>query len=509
MRPTKIILIIPALVYVLIAVIWHENHINEITGDEPHYLMITDSLIRDKDFWLVNNYEVDTPVSREFPPIKLDPSLVAQNLPSTQLDPLMHAKNGFSIHGSGLPLLLVPAYFLDDIMGAKIFLAIIAGLIPLAIYRLSRLILIDEEWSLVISVVVALGMPFLAASNQIYPDLISGLIVFYLLIRLFEIHSTQKISLNIFQVLILSVLIGYLPWLHVKMILPMLILYFFFAALFIKCSRGPDQSIHPLLVMSAVIAFSLMSLGFFNEFAFHSFLGPYGSGDAIYDLQKVAMIFVGLHLDRMQGLFVQAPLFLLGAFGITFFFVEKRFFAIVTSLTYLSIIVFNSVHGNWYGGGSFSGRFHWSVILLWCFPLLYAIRYLMMRGKSALVLGALVTSLVIELVYSSIALSQNGYLYNKFGTGIPEWARSNPYADFLRLTNLQKVSYLPSFIDFNTYLRTTINWVYIGFVACTIFAGYCFYRRRYWLCATVSGFFIIFSVIALWISSPALQPATF
>jgi hypothetical protein len=64
------------------------------------------------------------------------------------------------------------------------------------------------------------------------------------------------------------------------------------------------------------VAFSLALFGFYNQVAFGNPVGPYTSGVVSLDVKKVGMIFLGLHLDGMQGMFMQQPLLLLGLVGI-------------------------------------------------------------------------------------------------------------------------------------------------------------------------------------------------
>src|SRR5437868_12067054 len=69
------------------------------TGDEPHYLVAADSLVRDGDFDLSNNY---------------NPSVFLDWYASPNLDRQVKTRADgaqFLIHTYGLPLLIVPAYW--------------------------------------------------------------------------------------------------------------------------------------------------------------------------------------------------------------------------------------------------------------------------------------------------------------------------------------------------------------------------------------------------------------
>src|ERR1043165_4629653 len=93
--PVHLLLVLPSLLYITIAVYWHARDIYSLTGDEPHYLMISDSIVRDGDLRVENNYQIDTPVQRA---IKLK-LYVPEWMP-------IHVHNQFSLHNIGLPVLL-------------------------------------------------------------------------------------------------------------------------------------------------------------------------------------------------------------------------------------------------------------------------------------------------------------------------------------------------------------------------------------------------------------------
>jgi hypothetical protein len=79
---------LPALVACVLAVIWVDSHRLRLFGDEPHYVIIAESITRDADFELRNNYALEA----RFPQYvgEIDPHVVARGHP------------WYSIHGPGL-----------------------------------------------------------------------------------------------------------------------------------------------------------------------------------------------------------------------------------------------------------------------------------------------------------------------------------------------------------------------------------------------------------------------
>jgi hypothetical protein len=462
-KPATILLLLPALIYVAIVLAWDSGGVNPLTGDEPHYLVIADSLLRDGDLRALNNYRAVAPLDS-------------------------HTVNGFSIHGPGLPLLLLPGYALGGALGAKVWMALIIGLTPLSVYRRARAILAGRRWPLAVALIVGLGLPFLTGAGQIYPDLLAGLIIFSLLGAWAEGGAAPAWWAG--------GLLALLPWLHLKFLAPA-------ALLALLLARPPrHRSPTPLVLLAA----SAAALGAYNLRAFGSVMGPYQPGDAATDLGKITMVALGLHLDRMQGIFLQAPVFLLGAYGLTIFAAEDRRLALAAGAIYLMVLLPGAAHTNWYGGTSFAGRFFWAVALLWCFPLLYAIRHLRRRGMGGLAAGALAAAILLEGVFAAKVLIPNAYTYNGPLHPAAAWMDSDPYADFLDLGPAQRARWLPSFEDPEVAARTPANWIFGGLIVCLAWAGAgTLHRGR--ACRAAWGALIVGAAGAAWLARPAIRPA--
>ena len=111
---------------------WGERPIYHITGDEPHYLTIVTSLIRDGDLEIFNNYR-DKDYLPFYPWHLGDPR-----------DPEdMHALYGtggnlYSKHSIGLPLLILPAMWLGGHGLAIGFMMALSALLSTELWRLAR-----------------------------------------------------------------------------------------------------------------------------------------------------------------------------------------------------------------------------------------------------------------------------------------------------------------------------------------------------------------------------------
>ncbi len=461
------ILILPALIALIITLTWQQHGMNRITGDEPHYLLTSDSLLRDGDVLVVNNHQIDTPVLRAMPP-------------GSQFGDDTHSLNGYSIHGLGLPLLLLPAYALGGVLGAKIGMVLLLALLPFSVYAYAQTQLPSTPWPLLIALLVGLSPPFLLGSTQIYPDLLAGLIMFTLL------WSALPFA---------SFLLALLPWLHLKFGLPAAIL-----ALWHLRRRDP----WPLVLL----LISVVGLAVFNTHAFGSPFGPYQAGDAAQDVRGVVMVALGLHLDRMQGLFMQVPLFLVGVLGLASFVASNWRLALVAGAIYLALLLPSAAHTNWYGGASFAGRFFWALALLWVLPLVSMIRLLVERQRAWLGVVVLLFLFAIQGIVLAKLLIPNSYTYTTPMRPAASWMESNPYADFFDLRSWQRVRWLPSFRDLESFSYASTNWIALAILIALALSGLALlWRKRGLLVGVWAVLALLVLGLSSWLPLP-LRPLT-
>src|SRR5205814_1087641 len=102
-------------------------------GDEPHYLMVADSLLRDHDLSLEQDYAEGR--YRAFHPEPLAPHY------------RVRGRGGaiYSLHAVGLSLLVLPAYAIGSYAGASFFMALLGVLLALELRALLRAALGEAE----------------------------------------------------------------------------------------------------------------------------------------------------------------------------------------------------------------------------------------------------------------------------------------------------------------------------------------------------------------------------
>lgn len=187
---------------------------------------------------------------------------------------------------------------------------------------------------------------------------------------------------------------------------------------------------------------------------------------------KIGMVFLGLHLDGMHGAFAQQPLLLLGLIGIVPLVWRNPRFAVLLGIVYLSIIVPNAAHPNWYGGWSFAGRFGWASVSLWVFPLSYALKWLWDRTRAA-VHALIAFALGLQAWFATKWLTHDSFLYNRYHDTYPGPNGTWPVGGLYAGSPGEKFvsSRVPFFGDFDHYLHNTFNYAFVLLCVLLVLAG--------------------------------------
>ncbi len=485
-----LLLVLPTIFYLMVVFIWQSHDLYKITGDEPHYLFIADSLSRDLDLTVANNYSIETPVHQATRSNYADPE-----------DMNKHVLNGYSLHNIGLGFILAIPYKLAGVVGAKAAIALLVGLCPFLFYRTLFRITESKPWSLLVAFAVAIGLPFAAASNQIYPDLLGGMIIFWgaeRIIRLLQDKDKQSVHSSLMPGVLFGLLISLLPWLHIRLAAPatLLLLGYVYVAVYSQPSLTADSSRrYKYLVPVAIVACSLLLLGFYNRHAFGSIFGPYQQGALGFDVKKMALVFFGLHGDKSQGMFMQQPLLLLGLFGIVPLIKANRQAAFLLGMIYFSILLPNSMHSVTYGGFSFVGRFGWAAVSLWIFPIAYAVKLLLEQNKQAMVLLLCIATIILQGWFASQWLLHHEFLMNS--NDIPVWSARSFYDG----TWLWRK--LPAFQDVDAYLKHPPNYVVLLLLILLTVSGWLWQRGAKRLLGKVWVIFLILGVSIIKFIPPA------
>ncbi|HXV59628.1 MAG TPA: hypothetical protein VEK15_02955 [Vicinamibacteria bacterium] len=300
------------------------SHEVGLSGDEPHYLLVAYSVIHDGDLKVQNNYAAED--FRNFYRGKMGPHLAA-NTP-------------YSVHGIGLPLLLLPGFALLGLSGVLLTEALLSAFLLYTVHRLALRLTGDSTAALIAAAGLGFTAPgaFLAVSA--YPELPAAVVVALVTLRVTELEPPKPWTVWGF-----TFLVGSLLFLHVKFLLLALTLW---GALGIRFRRT-TLFLGALLCLGALVAFS---------FAMHGSLDPAASyGRRRVFLSAVPLGVSGLLLDQEFGLLPNSPFYLLGFAALAPLRRRHAFIARLTCLVLLSVMLPGAAHPLWSGGNSPPARF--------------------------------------------------------------------------------------------------------------------------------------------------------
>ncbi|MFZ6874596.1 hypothetical protein ACO0LF_21265 [Undibacterium sp. Di27W] len=464
-------------VYLLLSLLtfmnWERKDANYVTGDEPHYLVMANGLVK---YGALEQTEI---YKEEFASKKIFRYGLAPA--GSELTPAnSHTVSGpngiFNAHNIGLPILLGIPFLLGGTLGAKLFMIFSSAIIIILGWKFSGLFSKNEKHRFWTVFAVGIAMPFISGSSQVYPDMMAGLIS---LTGLYWFITSQQKRSSIHE-LLLAIAIVFLPWLQVKFAASCMLLVIAIASKIYLESKDVPR----ILRLMFVAGVSCILLATYNYYAFGKISGPYQSG-ALEISKTSLMVLFGLHFDQNQGFLLQNPLNLIGILAIAWLYRFNRQFAVLWGLVFLSLIVPNALHPNWYGGWSFSGRFAWAATIVFVVPTIYGlIRFAEVKEKLFRIVVGLSMLLQLSFFYFYAARCINSY--NK---AVDTWF------DSYSIYYLPIKSWLPMLYDSKWAFSYTPNYVWLSIITVLFMMG--FLQKRKLLAISMYASIIFSASIAV------------
>jgi hypothetical protein len=167
-----------------------------VTADEPQYLLSATSLVEDGDLDIAD--ELADERWRDYHEAQLP----------EQTEPLPGGRR-LSPHDPLLPVLLAVPVAIGGWVGAKLFMAAVAGALAVSLVAVARRFGVREERALLTVACFALVSPLAVYGTQLYPELVGALAVTGAAGALLALPSVRGAAG-------LVVAVGVLPWLSVK-----------------------------------------------------------------------------------------------------------------------------------------------------------------------------------------------------------------------------------------------------------------------------------------------------
>ncbi|CAN5410441.1 hypothetical protein BH23ACI1_BH23ACI1_11930 [soil metagenome] len=313
-------------------------------GDEPHYLVITQSLLTDGDLKIENNHARGDYLAYYRGPL--------------QPDYRVRGRDGeiYSIHAPGVSVLVAPAFALAGYPGAVIFLVILAAAGSALAWRLAYRVTARAEAAWFGWAAVTLSTTSVFHSFTVYPDAPGGLLALtgvWALLRARDEAASGEEGTRPW--LLHGAALAVLPWMHTRFALiaggmGALILWR------MATTRNAAGKAVAFLAVPAASALGWVAY-FVAIYGTPDPSAPYGAESGSFT--HVPGGFVGLLLDQRFGLLAYAPVLILAFGGLWTMMVRREhrrlaFEYLFVLVPYLLVVTHFAM---WWGGQSAPARF--------------------------------------------------------------------------------------------------------------------------------------------------------
>lgn len=376
------------------------------SGDEPHYLVIAQSLWRDGDLKIENNHTRGD--YREYFAPELEPHYLTRGADSEI----------YSIHPVGLPVLMAPVYGAGGYR-AVVWLLILMGAVAAAMAWWWTVGAVNSAGAATFAwAAIACSAPFLFNTFTVYPEIAAALAVMIALVTTVRSNPARA---GVARWLAVGLACAALPWLSTKYA-PMSAALVVVAALRLS-APGSDPVVTRLLrkgsdprLWAVVVPYAVSLAGWFAFFyaiwGIPLPMAPYG---ALVQTSPLNLVFgaPGLFFDQEYGLLAFAPVYVLAATGLYQMWRtggESRRLAIEVAVVFGALLVTVGAFRIWWGGSSAPARPLASGLLLMSVPIATAFRSA--PAGSARRAGQHLLLWISVGIAITLAIAQSGFLIN-------------------------------------------------------------------------------------------------
>jgi len=442
------------------------------TGDEPHYLIITHSLLKDHDLTLGNNYH-----NRDYN------NFYPGKLPTHTRTGKRDANFQYPTHLFGISLYLVPFYWLGlnlPSIGVLLFvrfgMILLTSLLGIQLYLLLLESMRQPRVSFYTWLVFTFTVPIVFYSRHIYPEVAVALIAIYLLRK----FSTSGFTYT-WQFAFWGCAVGLIIWFGLKYgitagVLSLIFLYFFRRRRRINW-RVIYFIIPPLISLLLMFAFIYYMYGVFSPLAIEKGMkkDPPPSTIPLSQMIKVQVSMMSgtiftLFFDQRRGLFIYSPIYLFALMGLYLLIKKNRGMAFLLLSLFIPHL---AMYVGFKRTGGYAPPTRPLVLVTWILAafLAYFLAYNRHRKFHILakILGAISLCLVILLIFNPDCLYHTN------------WARdtSREAKLFISISNLKLnfANLLPSYSLAGSNWYWIPNYIWLG-SSLIIFFTYIWTKKR-------------------------------
>jgi hypothetical protein len=329
-----------------LALLPYHRAVMPTASDEPHYLVIVQSLLTGHDLNLKDDY--DSQAYRSYYP---------DVLPDRHIIEVGNAE--YPIRDLGLPFLAVVPFAIAGRTGVLVLMCFVGAALVAQLYRACRDLRIGHRPAFLAVSGAALAHPLLTYTTQIYPELMAAL-AFVTAARLLRGGRATSLA----RLGGASACVGVLPWLSTRAWLIAVGVGLLVAYCALRPVVRPSASALARRIAAAAGPFAafILVLSYIDYRMFGLFM-PNAGYYIIRDQQQVLAFTpqigaLGLLFDKVFGLIPRTPLYLIGALGVVPLWRRARnaeFAAL--SLGWLVYFLFISSIAYWWADGSPPSRY--------------------------------------------------------------------------------------------------------------------------------------------------------
>jgi hypothetical protein len=306
-------------------------------GDEPHYLLMAHSLLKDGDLNLSNNY-----ANKDYQKIMLaQVQIKPHTAPGT--------KGQYSFHSPGMAIVLLPFYALGSLFQGEYFvffirlgMSVFGALLGLQIFQFAFQEWKNEKLALGIWLFYSFSSPVFFYSLHVYPEIVIALFSLTVFYRLRFSSSLSKTSL-IFLGFLLSCFIWFHAIKYVFLVVPLFIYSLW--ALLKKFKVGSNILYFLAFPFFLTLIYFLLQYTFYGSFSLSSvsWIGPMSPKESLAYIKSIITeipfryrweTLVGYFFDQRDGLLLYAPAYFFAFLGCVEILKKKfRTFLLILFLT--------------------------------------------------------------------------------------------------------------------------------------------------------------------------------
>jgi hypothetical protein len=363
-------------------------------GDEPHYLVITQSLLRDGDLRIDDNHERRDYL--EYHERELKP------------DYLRRGRDGhiYSIHAPGVSALVAPAYAMGGYRAAAIFLLLVCAAGTGLVWKLAWETTGHAGAAWFGWAVVALSIPVVAHAYTIFPDGVSAVLVVCAVWGLLAAGAASRRGLAL-----AGLAAAVLPWLHTRNAVIAAVVGL---GMGVRLAGRADRWLALAAYAAVPVASAVAWFGsFYVIYGTFSPAAPYGG----YTQSRPEYLLPGipgLFFDQQYGFLATAPGFAAALIGLGVALADRgnegratsgdasarRRLAAELLITFVLYLLAVASYRMWWGGASAPARFLVPVLLPLGIPAAWVWRATTRAADRAALLALVTLSATLCAVFS-------------------------------------------------------------------------------------------------------------